>query len=330
MNKKLFAVATALFFLSAVYGQKIEVERGLPLGIKVDRQSSVEIVLVSDYDSVGRIIRDNFQYNPLEGSLTEVVNVRVREFAAKFTPPVGSERAGYELFVSTDFAFFDSGGLFGLFKLEQQGSRWIIPPEVLNVKLDYGVSYTFKAPGAQSVRMRLFKNEQQIGSFDTDDPYNGYGFDLSACSIGATQDALLRGEVRIASRYAVASLWDGTWDYGEMDVLDADGGFVTLSLVDGHVVSYSTPPPVFLKTPEPKLAVQKTADGGLQLEVTGVPTDRQVVIESSTNLVDWATSPSVKLSGATGIGKQTFSLTATDPFRVFRLRVGEPTVVTRK
>ena len=314
-------------FLSVVgRGQQIDVEVGLPIGVNVDNHPAQVGIAFGSYSIQ---LEETFSYTPAMGTLKSVVESQIKKLADRFVPPIPETPDAYLYVTAEPGPYY----IVEEFKLQQSGSRWIIPPEVLEVKLDYGGAWIFKVAGVKEIRMRLFKSEQQVGRLYVPAPsyregygwvygnFEVYGFDLSGCSILVTQSALKRGEVDISSRYAVPSLWDGTWDYGEMDIV-ADDGSITINLLDGSVLDYSSPPPAFLKFPEPKLEIAKTADG-FELSVTGV-WERPFIIESTKDFVLWEPYPTADLSAVGKSGKKSFRAQGIllGASRFFRLRLG--------
>ena len=317
MKKFSAVLAFISLYIVGVYGQQIDIEVGLPIGSNVDnRPAQVGIGLVSD--SFGSVAQAHFQYNPSDGSLETVINARVKDIAAQFTPPPGFETDLYGLFGNAEFAYFNSG----FFKLQQSGSRWIIPPEVLEVKLDYGGSIGWYIDGVAVVEMEIVTPDG-VEHFSSE--YGGAG--TSACYIGALQNSLKEGATVLLSSYVLPSLQKENGVLPESTLILREKEryrYATFSLLDGSVLDYSSPPPAFLKFPEPKLAILKTADG-FELSVTGV-WERPFIIESTTDFMAWEPYPTADLTSIVGKnGKKSFRAQGTilGPSRFFRLRLGD-------
>lgn len=214
-----------------------------PIGSNVNsRVAKVGLAIGPLYTSRG-VVGDEFDYSPTMGDLETVIENRLKTLAEKFRPLPGLEQEQYLI-----GGVVEPGPNFdALFKLRQSGDRWVIPAEVLEVKLEYGSGVGWDITGARDLRMRLFKSGQQIASFDTAKPYATYGFTLNPCFIPVLDSALQSNWAFVDSKYAVPALWDGTWDYGELDIVSVDGE-VTVNLLNGLSIKYSQPPPAFLES----------------------------------------------------------------------------------
>ena len=306
---------TVFLFLSVVgvYGQQIDVSVGLPIGVNVGNHSSQVALGIGNWDT-GLGVDGSFQYEPSMGNFEGVIKERLNTLVASFNPPTGSEYDEYVLGIVANPGPYTSTHFY----LHQSGSRWIVPPEVLDVKLDYGGSVGWYIDGVAVVEMDIVTSSG-IQHFSSE---NG-GAGASPCFIGALQQSLKDGATVLESRYVVPSLQkeNGVLP-GSILTLRAENRYqyVTINLLDGSVIDYSSPPPAFLKFP-PKLEIVKTADG---FEFSVSNTNEQLfTIESTTNFVTWELYPAIELTSVTG--KKSYRVgTVLGSSQFFRLRLDSP------
>jgi len=317
--KKFFAVL-ALVFLSVVgvYGQRIEVSVGLPIGVNIDNYSrKVDIV----FDGANPRVT-SFDYLPAMGDLKSVIEARVRKMADTFSAIPGLEQEQYAIFA----VMYPGPLVYQNFIPQKSGSSWTVPPEVLDVRLNYSANVGWYIDGVAVVEMDIV-TATGTEHFSSEQNYSSDAF--SACYLGALQSSLKRGATVIKSRYVVPSLQkeNGVLPGSTLTLRESDRNhYTTISLMDGSVIGYSFPPPAFLKFPDPKLEIAKTADG-FELSVTGV-VDKSFVIESTTDFVTWDKYPAVELTSV-AVGKKSFSAKPLGASRFFRLRIEGATPLGR-
>ncbi len=317
MKKSFSVFVFVLLSVIGVYGQQIDVTAGLPIGSNVDNHPAQVAIGIGNWDT-GWGVDGSFQYEPAMGDFKTVIKERLYTLVANFNPQVGSEQ---DQFV---FGMVANPGPYAVlgFKLQQSGSGWVVPPEVLEVKLNYGGSIGWYIDGVAIVEMEIV-TPNGVEHFSSE--YGGAG--ASPCYIGALQNSLKEGATVLLSSYVVPSLQkeSGVLPGSTLTLREKDQyRYATINLLDGAVLDYSSPPPAFLKFPEPKLEIAKTADG-FELSVTGV-WERPFIIESTTDFMAWEPYPTADLTSIVGKnGKKSFRAQGTilGPSRFFRLRLGD-------
>ncbi len=306
---KEFFTLLVFVFLSVVgvYGQQIDTSVGLSIGVNIDNHPAKVWVT---FDGA-KPRTSYFNYTPEAGKeLKTLIEDRVREMASTFSPIPGlEEEPGYGIFGQVDPGpFFQN-----LFTPRRSGSQWIVPPEALDVKLVYGnLALNIKDINTIELDVEDAKGKRHLSS----DSFDGYSD--APCYFGAQQDALQRGVAFVHREYTVPEYQAAIGLKSGRLTLRTSDGYAIFDLLDGSVISYSSPPPAFLTFPAPKLEIVGTADG-LEFLVSNVGV-RSFIIESSVDFVTWNKYPAVELTSV--VGKKSLRAQVLGASRFFRLRVG--------
>ncbi len=306
MKKFVSLLVFLFFFVVGIQGQQIDVSVGLPIGSNVNNHPAHIGMSIGDNYIAGWNVSEEFDYTPLMGNLETVVKNHFQVLVDKFTLAPGSEEDEYGLGIIVN------PGPFMASRFHLQGG--IIPREVLDVKLDYGGTVIFHIPGVDKVTMEVRKSGKVVGKFSSDDPGD------SPCRVASVQSYLTIGDVSLDSRYVVPSLYDGAWDEGNFTLYES-GLWARLNILNGLVIDYSSPPPAFLKFPEPKLEIAIIADG-FEFSISNT-SEQPFTIESTTDFKVWELYPTVELTSV--VGKKSFSAKALGTNRFFRLHFQPPT-----
>ncbi|MCR4334353.1 MAG: hypothetical protein NUV47_01310 [Patescibacteria group bacterium] len=311
---KTFFSLLVFSFLSVVgvCGQQIDVSEGLPIGVNVDNHpSKIEVY----FGGANRQYL-NIDYTPQMGNLGDIVETYLQEMANQFSPIVGLEQEQYGINVQVE----PGPSISKTFVPQKTDFGWIVPPEALDVKLNYGAGVGWQINGVTVIEMDVV-TASGVQHFSSE---NG-GAGASPCYLGLLQDSLGRGGLTVVeSRYAVSSLQEenGVFPGSTLTLREQNlYRYVTIDLMNGSVIDYSSPPPSFLTFPKPKLEIARTTDGWFEFLVSNA-WDQSFVIESTTDFVTWEPYPIFRLKSVEKTQNKSFRPEkVTSGSKFFRLRM---------
>lgn len=328
MKIRLLALCALLSVATAFAQQKYM----LPIGSNVNNRSAKVGMTVGPVDAWEKNVWDVFSYEPSMGVLETVIKSRFRALIDKL-PVVGFETGVYGVDIRVDPGPFQPQTTF---TFQQSGNRWIVPPEVLEVKLQYGLGTGWRFQGITDVKMRLFKNGEMIKYYSTKE---GVGPD-SPCEIGATQEVLAYGYASVRGQYSFPWLKENWWDTGEVTI-EAYDGWATFfnangSPRDGELIAVSEPPPVFLaslRAPDTSQAPVLVANTPRIAKITRILGNATEIVVEGEAGGTVAVEFSEKLSGEwtivnaplvlTSTGRRVFTHTTDAPVSFYRLRLAD-------
>ncbi|MES2088286.1 MAG: hypothetical protein V4467_04840 [Patescibacteria group bacterium] len=177
---------------------------------------------------------------------------------------------------------------YGDFKFKKTRTGWVLPQDVKDAPLQYGVSASWKLRGITSVSMRLYRGSKEVKYYSTKD---GVGGD-SPCDIGSAQSVLSMGWASLSGEYSYPWLKESWWDSGAV-TLEGFDGFATFDVIDGHLLEASNPKPGFVaQLVKPIVPLRITGvvpkpDGSVEVRVYGDSTPLSTV-ESSNLDGEWS------------------------------------------
>lgn len=308
MKVKLLALC-AFLSVATVFAQQ---KYMLPIGSNVNSRPMTVNIGLGNSDT-GWAINDLLNYTPAMGDFEKVVQYRVSVLASQFDPPVGSERDPYVLQIIAE------PGPYTVvrFRLDQSGA---IPPEVLEVKLQYG-EVTLKLDGVTKVELRVRGNGREE-RFSSDGSSQG-----SVCFIQTVDRELGRGLVILAKEY-VNPQYRASWITEGEVILWENERFAEFNILDGKYSSASAKAPDFMESiraPEmsaqPRIASIKRSGNTTELTVSA---DHSISISiefSETLGGSWYSVPKYLQPLSLQTGSTTFTHTTDAPASFYRLRV---------
>ncbi|OHA19695.1 MAG: hypothetical protein A3C08_00480 [Candidatus Taylorbacteria bacterium RIFCSPHIGHO2_02_FULL_47_18] len=225
------AVFAALLSVASAMAQQYL----LPIGSNVNNRQSEVSIVISALDTWARL-EDTFSFYPYMGDFEDVIKNRVKVLAERYVPPLGFEQGEFALNVQATPGPYSQN----IFRLQQSDGKWAVPPEVLDVKLQYG-EVTLNLTGVTKVELRVRGNGREE-RFSSDGSSPG-----SACFIQTVDRELGQGLVILAKEYVNPQYREEWITEGEV-VLWENGLFAEFNIIDGFFSSASANLPKLLES----------------------------------------------------------------------------------
>jgi hypothetical protein len=224
--KKMIVFVLALLVAGTIFGAEKYL---LPIGSNVNNHTAkVDMFVGGSWNSA------SFSYTPAMGNLQTLVTSRLQELADSFTPISGLEREEYGISV-----WVNPGPNATVWFVPQFAEgKWIVPPEVLNVKLNYGAGIGWVIDGVRLIELDV-EDATGVHHFSSDD-INGYS---TACFFGVQNNALKQNAAVVLKEYAVPEFQvEIGLKWGKL-TLWTDDGYGVFNVLDGSSIDISSPAP---------------------------------------------------------------------------------------
>ena len=225
------AVFAALLSVASAMAQQYL----LPIGSNVNNRQSEVSIVISALDTWARL-EDTFSFYPYMGDFEDVIKNRVKVLAERYVPPLCFEQGEFALNVQATPGPYSQN----IFRLQQSDGKWAVPPEVLDVKLQYG-EVTLNLTGVTKVELRVRGNGREE-RFSSDGSSPG-----SACFIQTVDRELGQVLVILAKEYVNPQYREEWITEGEV-VLWENGLFAEFNIIDGFFSSASANLPKLLES----------------------------------------------------------------------------------
>src|SRR3989344_5361173 len=225
------AVFAALLSVASAMAQQYL----LPIGSNVNNRQSEVSIVISALDTWARL-EDTFSFYPYMGDFEDVIKNRVKVLAERYVPPLGFEQGEFALNVQATPGPYSQN----IFRLQQSDGKWAVPPEVLDVKLQYG-EVTLRLTGVTRVELRVRGNGREE-RFSSDGSSPG-----STCFIQTVDRELGQGLVILAKEYVNPQYREAWITEGEV-ILWENERLAMFNILDGIFFSASANTPKLLES----------------------------------------------------------------------------------
>ena len=261
----------------------------------------VDNISISDWDTGWWVSAPSFTYDGDASLLDTTIASQLQKLVDNFVPPTGSEQDLYYLSVDVKRNGAIVANTNPSFRLQQSGSRWIVPPEVLDVKLIYGNT----GVNIGGVLVIGLGAEIASGTIHYSTADNNRYAD-APCFFGNQDDYRQAGIVYIQREYSVPRYQQEIGlKSGRLTLRMADG-YAIFNLLDGYDVEVSSPAPKALEqfkiipvVSTPRISSIVRTNNITEISVEG-NSSISVALEFSENLRDWQSDNSawIKLSSS--------------------------------